>query len=359
MTTIVSESSRIRTTPQQATPPSEASGGGAPAAPRGNANDSFSVGRHPDRVKPLDNGPAGAHVPTSREVFATTGPELTPAAPHLNAELKALLALKLPSSTGQITVHHSQGFEARATELRGMMEAGLEFFDGHFGTRPEMQLAVLTATDWAKIPTPTPFGFPFVSGEPHVAFLPATPDSIISNAAIAFQSRVSPETLKRIEGTGQTYAEAAGRFPDIIGLHELGHTYIHTMGLPEEPKWLEEMLASYLGYAALTDADSKSGGQQAVLYDAMHDAFAEGVTPRFTSLADFDRLYVRVGVENYGWFQGKFQERVETVFAEKGMTFIDEVRAAFPTGSRVTTEEALQRLEKISPGFQEWSQGLK
>jgi hypothetical protein len=91
------------------------------------------------------------------------------------------------------------------------------------------------------------------------------------------------------------------------------------------------------------------------------DLALEGPRPKYTSLEDFERLYSGVGPKNYGWYQGKFFQRVAQVYDAKGLSFIAEVLKAFPAaeGESLPVDVVLQRLEKISPGFIEWSKDLR
>jgi len=103
----------------------------------------------------------------------------------------------------------------------------------------------------------------------------------------------------------------------------------------------------------------------------MADAYAEGVKPTHVSLEDFERLYSGVGVENYAWYQGKFEQRVARVYSAKKLKFLTEVRASFPQVEKgedwlqallkrpTPVEVTLRHLEKISPGFIAWAEGLR
>jgi hypothetical protein len=91
------------------------------------------------------------------------------------------------------------------------------------------------------------------------------------------------------------------------------------------------------------------------------DRAAAAPRQKYRTLDDFERLYDAVGPDNYGWFQGKFFERVAQVHKVKGLAFIEEVRRAFPADEvePLPAEVVIRRLEQISPGFIDWSQGLQ
>ena len=127
---------------------------------------------------------------------------------------------------------------------------------------------------------------------------------------------------------------------------------------PRPNKWFNEFLASYFAYAYLRQRNLK-------LATVFHTMTAEmaSVTPKqkHTTLDDFERLYVGVGPANYGWYQGKFFERVAQVYDAKGLGFIPESVKAFPTDEKadLTVDVVLARLEKIAPGFLGWAKELR
>jgi hypothetical protein len=273
--------------------------------------------------------------------------------------LQKVQLLQDPSITNKITVYYSPGYKKRANELRSMIEEAMGFYDRKLKLKVELSLAVLTQDQWKQV-RPQPYGLPNVSSFPHVAFLPATADGVVTVDALTFKSKVTPATLKRLKSSGYTFDQAAVKFVDLIGLHELGHTYAVSLGLvpPRPNKWFSEFLASYFAYAFLREKHAKLA---TLFYVMAADLALEGPRPKYTSLADFERLYSGVGPKNYGWYQGKFFQRVAQVYDAKGLSFIAEVLKAFPAseGDSLPVEVVLQRLEKISPGFIEWAKDLQ
>jgi hypothetical protein len=273
--------------------------------------------------------------------------------------LQKVQSLKNPSFTNKITVYYSLGYEKRAKELQSMIEEAMGFYERKLKMRVELNLAVLTQDQWKQVRS-APYGLPNVSSPPHVAFLPATADGVVTADALSLKSNLSPATLKKLKSSGYTFEQGAVKFVDLIGLHELGHTYAVSLGLvpPRPNQWFSEFLASYFAYAYLREKRPKL----ATLFHIMAaDLALQGPRPKHTSLADFERLYSGIGPKNYGWYQGKFFQRVAQVYDAKGLSFIAEVLEAFPAaeGESLPVDIVLQRLEKISPGFIEWSKDLR
>lgn len=283
------------------------------------------------------------------------------AVPPLKAQdaktLERVQQLRTSSSTNKITVYYSQGYKKRALELRSLIEGAMRFYERKLNIKEELSLAVLTQPQWSQV-TRIPYGLPWVSESPHVAFLPATADGVVAADALSFKDTVSPATLKKIKASGYSFEQGAQKFVDLIGLHELGHVYTVAYGIRAPNKWLNEFLASYFAYTYLREKHPKL----ATLFYAMAaDLAAESPRQKYTTLEDFERLYAEVGIKNYDWYQGKFFQRVAQVYEAKGLSFLAEVRDAFPRekNESPSPDAVLHRLEQISAGFLEWSKGLR
>ena len=273
--------------------------------------------------------------------------------------LQRVQNLKDPSLTNKITVYYSPGYEKRARELQSMIEEAMGFYERKLKVKVDLNLAVLTQDQWMQV-RKTPFGLPGFSESPNIAFLPATADGVVTTGTLSLKGNVSPATLKKIKSSGYTFEQGATKLTDLIGLHELGHVYQIRVGLHPRRlnKWLSEFLGSYIAYAYMREKHPKL----ATLFYAMAaDLAAESPRPKYTSLEDFERLYVKVGPNNYSWYQGKFLQRVAQVYESKKLSFIAEVGKAFPSseGEGLPVDVVLERLEKISPGFIEWSKDLR
>jgi hypothetical protein len=144
---------------------------------------------------------------------------------------------------------------------------------------------------------------------------------------------------------------------DIIGLHEIGHVQNGAMGIDTKQSWFNEFMASYFAYAYMQNNDTSL----AVIWDVFTHTGFESFSPTHVSLDVFNKLYFGVGVENYGWFQNAFQERIRDVYAVKGLDFIRLVKEKLsdPSFQPVSAKELLEKLEEIEPGFLKWSDSLE
>lgn len=282
------------------------------------------------------------------------------------------------SSTNKITVYYSPQYEKKALELRSMLEDMMLYFNKQLKVQMTFTLAVLDESQWNLVvstmqrrdifmlevdkpsglePFRVPYGIPLSSTPPNIVFIPATADNQPTRNILSVKSTAPEFVLKEIQANGLTYEEAAEKMPHLIGFHEVGHNYVDEYGIHAANPWLREFLAHYFAFAFL----SKKYPKTARLFLALHEALIAGIKPKHTSLKDLNNMGTGVGAENYGWYQAQLLRMVARVYQKKGFSFITEMKKAFPVGREdsVSIEIGLQRLEKIYPGFAEWSQNLK
>ena len=199
-----------------------------------------------------------------------------------------------------------------------------------------------------------PYGVPYVQGG--VVFIPAAGDGAISADFLGLEAGASAAVQEKVQETGMSFADNARRIPYLIGYHELGHGYTQGYGIRPHTRWFNEFLATYMAYAFL----HRMRPPLARGWEAMMQAKLEAPAPTHTSLADFDRLYIRVGPENYNWYQSAFAMMAAEVFQAHGLGFLARVREAFPAGEgpALDSDAVLARLEQIHPGFRAWADRL-
>jgi hypothetical protein len=286
-------------------------------------------------------------------------PRVSPSTAQEATPLEQVRGLNLPTLSGKIPVYYSEGYDARARSLQAMLTRAAAFYERTLGLDAELVLAVLTADPWKQVRS-MPYGLPNVSSLPHVVFLPATADGVVTADALSLKGYMTPATVARLESSGYTYEQAAVRLVDMIGLHELGHTYAVRLGIvpPRPTRWFSEFLATYFAYAYL---HAEEPPLATMFYIMAADLALQSPRPRYTSLADFESKYSEVGPKNYSWYQGRFLERVAQVHSVRGISFFNAVQKAFPAsdGDTLPVNVVLRRLERISPGFLAWSADMR
>jgi hypothetical protein len=313
------------------------------------------AGQEPPAI-PATAPAQGADPADEPAVDPAADPAGAPAAdPSDGLTVAALRDLGVETVPGDVPTYHSPGFAHRAATLQRMVEEGRRFFADSLGLLADVNLAVLSEEDWARI-TPIPYTIPFFSPGAALIVLPATTAGPIVDDYLDSQHRLPAARLQQIRDAGFSFEEGAHTMVDLIGYHELGHLYTRAYGIQPPGHWVSEFLATYFAYAFLRRAQP----HLAELWDGIVQP-APDTRPAHTSLTDFDRLYFGVGPDNYFWYQGTFAARVSEVFAERGLGFLGAVRDAFPAGTTdpLAGDQALARLEAIQPGFLAWAARLE
>ena len=271
--------------------------------------------------------------------------------------LQKVESLSNPSATNKIKVYYSSGYEKRALELSGIIEDMLRFYEKKLDIKEQITLAIVTPEQWRQVGLQVPYGVPNVQGPPYVIFMPVLTDNAVTQVSLGLKPKTSAATLKKITDSGFTFEEGAIKSVDLLSLHELGHVLSRTYGINPANKWLNEFLATYFAYAYLKNRYPKL----AQLSEAMSYAFIDGITPKYTSLTDFERLYFGVGLDNYSWYQANFYLKAAQICKKRKLNFLKEMKKSFPLAEKdpISLETALARLDKISSGFTNWSKELK
>ena len=265
--------------------------------------------------------------------------------------LEKVRGLGLSSIPDPIPAFYSEGYMARAQFLQGVLGRAVDFFSDSFGVEVSLNLAILNEGDWVQVSGTLPYGALYVTGRPHLVVLPATTDVPVTQD---FLGPTRPEgRVEWLEVGGLSFEEAAKRMVDLVGFHEVGHTFREALGIPRVSNWFNEFLASYLAYAFMRAEEPILAG----VWNGMMHLKAGAERPSHTTLDDFQELYFGVGLENYVWYQSQFQERVHEVYEASGLGFVSLVVDSFSSmPEQLEDEVALRKLEEIVPGFLEWAE---
>ena len=186
---------------------------------------------------------------------------------------------------GKISVIYSKTYKVRARTIQKLIEECMEFYKLTFPeTKFNLYAMVLSQEDWNKIHLNefVPYGMPNAHTAINKLFIAADKKAV---GKLAGEPDNLPDNM-------------LSKF-DCIALHEVGHIFLirynHTS---TQKKWADEFLASYFAICFF---------EQHKEYPGLPQAGETGYTPKYRTLADFERLYSKVGVQNYGWYQGQFQ----------------------------------------------------
>jgi hypothetical protein len=63
---------------------------------------------------------------------------------------------------------------------------------------------------------------------------------------------------------------------------------------------------------------------------------------------------------NYGWYQLALDQRVIEVYRQEGLDYLRTIRAQFAAGgAKLDSAQVLDKLERITPGWQTWASRLQ
>ena len=286
---------------------------------------------------------------------------IIPAGPGQNLKPpEKILELGLSSLNGEVPVYFSEGYKKRAAYFQKLVVCASCFFKSPeiLGVDVDLHVTVLDSADWARY-TKLPYGIAHIIPEPPTIILAGSADNVIVRNIRSKKDQVSGVTLELLGELDISYDEAAATFVDLIGFHELGHIYAHQYGCDTWPdqKWLSEFVATYLAYAYMKEKQPKL----AKLWKAINNQNAFSTKAKHTTLADFETLYLGVGTDNYGWYQAKFYQKVEEIYAESGISFVHELKKLLAENPETSEDDLfrLKELSTISKGFSSWNKGTE
>lgn len=301
------------------------------------------------RFRPQDAAPALGLV-------VTFSVGLTASAQEVNY-LSRIKELGLQSIDGKTPAYYSAGHKEHAARLQSRIEEMNAYYQARLGVQANVVLALLDSKGWRDV-TGSPYGIAMVIGNPRVIFMPATSDNPTFDLIRARKNTIPPETLRLfLEDNQITFESAVSQFVDLVGFHELGHVLTLNFGIDPQVHFLSEFLASYWSYAYISARQPE--------WKRVFDLFGRpsSIRPRHTSLEDFERLYM--GVDDPGWYHGMFEARIREMYPKLGLGFPRDLRKEFPlVGDPLAytppkhplqVREAIERLDKIAPGFEAWA----
>jgi hypothetical protein len=268
--------------------------------------------------------------------------------------------LDLPSLSGTVSAYYSAPHREHAEKLQAAIEDMNDYYQGRLGVQTSVSMALLDAKDWKRV-TGHDYFLPYAGGEPPVIIMSATSDNPVFALIESRKEAIPPEQLQEyLRDHDTTFPPVAAVYADLIGFHELGHHLSDRFGIDLKNHWMSEFVATYWSYGYISERRPE--------WKSVFDLLARPskVRPRNTSLEDFERLYSRV--DDYGWYQGMFEQRARETYLRLGLKFLRGLKEAFPRSpeqraseeepfaTRMKPAELLGRLDRIAPGFQKWAE---
>lgn len=258
-----------------------------------------------------------------------------------------------------ITVHYSEGFKEKAEEQLARIKAMKEFYKEQKDIDIVTTVNVLDEEDKNAIAGQgIPYGMPFVipasADKENEIFLPATQEGCIIDATLIYKDMLTDTTLKLFKEAGFEDPEDAIRiYPDLIGLHEVGHaSTFEAFGdeVKDYPRWFNEFMSTYYSYSFMMQNEPELAK---VWIGNAYISYLDGTSPEYTDFKDFEKLGpAGMTQANYDWYQKKMNLVIAKLYDEMGLDFHDKAIEML-TADSYDTDEILEVLNTITPLFQE------
>jgi hypothetical protein len=198
---------------------------------------------------------------------------------------------------------------------------------------------VLSPVDWPKYTTYPLYGMPH--------YLDAQTLVIAGQNNSFWQSLTPPlETLPPTAASAMraAYGQADSSldlspFFDLLAVHEMGHLY-HSQASRQFPRlWLMELFCN-LSLHAYVVAEEPERLSQLEAFPRMICGMGHSHL-QYHTLADFERLYVNVGPQNYGWYQCQLHNAAQRIYNAGGIEALQRLWDVPITFDGESTDEEL------------------
>jgi len=217
--------------------------------------------------------------------------------------------------------YYSPGNEERAKIIVTRCEKATKYVSGLVGFTPKVPLFILNPEHWKKYATFPLYGMPHYTDDKRLVI--ASDDNDFWKNFIPPLDQLPPDLAARIK---QAYSTSDGSlsmmaFFDLLALHELGHGFHDQGGLTMQRLWMQELFCNIMLHTYI--AENEPANLPAL------EAFPEMVVAagtagyKFTSLADFEKLYDNMDAKNYGWYQCRLHVAGKNIYHAGGeKTFV-------------------------------------
>ena len=269
--------------------------------------------------------------------------------------LRQIHALGLQELSGAMPAYYSASARTRARDLQQLLGGETDYYAElmHVKFSPVI-LAVLSRGDWAKVVS-EPYGLPSTSDAPPFVFVMPASWKGVTFMSLPRREETDPALVARVLVKGRTWERVTLDCVDGIGAHEIGHQIVRQLHISPQVHWLDEWLASYIGYAYMAAKDPERAWATVIFSTNGLKHSAHPVN----GLEAFETQYARLTTqspENYVWYEHAFEQRVFEIFEQQGVDLIRQLQVTFPAdGSKLNTAQVLERLEALHPGWQAWA----
>lgn len=246
-------------------------------------------------------------------------------------------------------VYASAGVEQRAQSIAGRCREAREFLSSTFAFEPEVCVLVLTQEDWSEYATFPVYGMPHGTGDRTL---------VVAGEESDYWQSMSPPVAALPPEAAQAMKAAYGlpdgtvnlsKFFDLLAVHELGHLFHIQAKIHFPRRWLTELFCNLCLHAYTVSAEAEQLSALETFPPMVASLAVDEL--RYRSLADFERLYIDVGAQNYGWYQCRLHVAAKHIYEAGGVEALQRLwRAFLGADEKLTDEQLAARLrEDVHP----------
>lgn len=245
----------------------------------------------------------------------------------------------IESSGFPFPVFASAGTEQRAQSIAARCRNAHNFLRSTFEFEPQVCVLVLTPEDWSEYATYPVYGMPHYTDERTL---------VVAGRESDFWQSMSPPPAALLPEAAQALEAAYGQpdgsvnlspFFDLLAVHELGHLFQFQATCQFPRLWLAELFCN-LCLHAYTVALEPERLPALETFPRMVASLGDAGL-RYRSLGDFERLYIDVGAQNYGWYQCRFHVAAKHIYKAGGVEALQRLWRAFLQSDEKPSDEQL------------------
>jgi hypothetical protein len=240
------------------------------------------------------------------------------------------------------TIYYSPGYEVRAKNIAVLMENAVLFFKNEIRFAPKDTLYILAPQHWQEFASPTlrnVYGFPHSINNSRLVI--AAADNDFWRSFLPPVTQLPPQIAAQVKKAyGQPDSTYSMRpFFDLLAIHEMAHAYHAQAELKMHRNWMSELFVNIMLHTYVAEKQPELLPALETFPQMVINAGTKDYT--FTSLADFERLYVNLGMgpRNYGWYQCKLHAAAKDIYDAGGKKILIKLWKALKKYQENMTDE--------------------
>lgn len=246
-------------------------------------------------------------------------------------------------------VYYSKGADAnRVMEIAGLTQRAAAYFKELLNVAPSTPLYVLKPSDWAEHSAHPLYG---MANYQNGKLVVASDDNEFWQSFLPPIEQLPPNLAQDVK---KAYGMKDGKtsmrpFFDLLALLELGHAFHSDGKLNMQRKWMGELFVNIMLHTYVAEKEKERLPALEVFPQMVVGAGTSEY--KYTSLADFERLYDTVGGKNYGWYQSKLHVGAKSIYESAGPEVLQKLWAALEKHPEKLSDEEFVRVleEEVHP----------